>query len=100
MRLFEVINLRSLRPFDFDTIKESVIKTHHLVTVEQGWPFCSIGAEIAALANEYIFDELDAPVLRVTGVDVPMPYSKNIELAAIPQLPDVLHVCKRSLNIQ
>lgn len=96
----EVINLRSLRPFDFETIKRSVMKTHRLVTVEQGWPFCSIGAEISAQVMESeAFDYLDAPVLRVTGVDVPMPYAKGIELAAVPQVPCVLHACKRSLNI-
>lgn len=97
---FQVINLRSLRPFDFDTIKRSVMKTHHLVTVEQGWPFCSIGAEICAQVMESeAFDYLDAPVLRVTGVDVPMPYAKGIELAAVPQIACVLHAVRRSLNI-
>jgi len=96
----EVINIRSLRPFDFDTIKRSVMKTHHLVTVEEGWPFCSIGAEIAAQTMESeAFDYLDAPVLRVTGVDVPMPYAKQVEAAAVPHVPDVLHACRRSLNI-
>jgi len=96
----EVINIRSLRPFDFDTIKRSVMKTHHLVTVEEGWPFCSIGAEIAAQTMESeAFDYLDAPVIRVTGVDVPMPYAKQVEAAAVPHVPDVLYACRRSLNI-
>ena len=70
----EVINLRTLRPLDFDTIKNSIMKTNHLVTIETGWPFCGIGAEIGAQVMESeAFDHLDAPLLRVTGVDVPMP---------------------------
>jgi pyruvate dehydrogenase E1 component beta subunit len=97
----EVINLRSLRPFDFETIKQSVMKTHHLVTVEQSWPFCSIGAEILAQVMETeAFYSLDGPVLRVTGADVPMPYAKLIEQAALPQVSDVILSCKRSLNME
>lgn len=97
----EVINLRSLRPLDFETIKKSVMKTNHMVTVEYGWPFCSIGAELGAQVMESeAFDYLDAPVLRVTGVDVPMPYNKDLEAAALPQVSDVVHTVKRSLNIQ
>ncbi|WKY06687.1 hypothetical protein Q1695_006680 [Nippostrongylus brasiliensis] len=81
----EVINLRTLRPLDFETIQNSIMKTHHLVTVEQGWPFAGIGAEICALVNESpAWDYLDAPILRVTGVDVPMPYSKHLEEACLP----------------
>lgn len=98
---FKVINLRSLRPFDFETIKQSVMKTHHLVTVEQSWPFCSIGAEILAQVMETeAFYSLDGPVLRVTGADVPMPYAKLIEQAALPQVSDVILSCKRSLNME
>ncbi|CAH0399265.1 unnamed protein product [Chilo suppressalis] len=87
----EVINLRSLRPLDFDTIARSVAKTHHIVTVEQGWPSCGIGAEICArLMESSTFFELDAPVWRVTGADVPMPYATTLEALALPRPPDVL----------
>ncbi|XP_059045695.1 pyruvate dehydrogenase E1 component subunit beta, mitochondrial isoform X2 [Achroia grisella] len=81
----EVINLRSLRPLDFDTIAESVRKTHHLITVEQGWPNCGVGAEICARVMESAsFFELDAPAWRVTGADVPMPYAAALEARALP----------------
>ncbi len=83
----EVINLRSLRPLDTTTILESVKKTNRLVSVEEGWPAAGIGAEIAALMMEHAFDYLDAPVVRVTGADVPMPYAANLEKLALPQ-PD------------
>ncbi|VDL74858.1 unnamed protein product [Nippostrongylus brasiliensis] len=97
----EVINLRTLRPLDFETIQNSIMKTHHLVTVEQGWPFAGIGAEICALVNESpAWDYLDAPILRVTGVDVPMPYSKHLEEACLPVAADVVATCKKSLNIK
>ncbi|XP_023939605.1 pyruvate dehydrogenase E1 component subunit beta, mitochondrial [Bicyclus anynana] len=87
----EVINLRSIRPLDFDTIAQSVAKTHHLVTVEQGWPQSGIGAEICARVMESsAFFELDAPVWRVTGVDVPMPYTRSLEGLAVPRAPDVV----------
>ncbi|KAI8420606.1 hypothetical protein MSG28_007850 [Choristoneura fumiferana] len=86
----EVINLRSLRPLDFDAIAQSVAKTHHLVTVEQGWPQSGIGAEICARVMESpTFFELDAPAWRVTGADVPMPYTRSLELLAIPR-PDTV----------
>ncbi len=81
----EVINLRSLRPLDTTTIVESVKKTNRLVSVEEGWPAAGIGAEIAALMMEHAFDYLDAPVVRVTGADVPMPYAANLEKLALPQ---------------
>ena len=80
----EVINLRSLRPMDVNAIAESVRKTNRLVTVEEGWPAAGIGAEIAALAMEHSFDDLDAPLVRVTGADVPMPYAANLEQLALP----------------
>ncbi|KAI5630795.1 transketolase, pyrimidine binding domain-containing protein [Phthorimaea operculella] len=87
----EVINLRSLRPLDFNTIAQSVSKTHHLVTVEQGWPQSGIGAEICARVMESpVFFELDAPVWRVTGADVPMPYTRSLEVLAIPRPNDVV----------
>ncbi|GBR10878.1 pyruvate dehydrogenase complex E1 component subunit beta [Acetobacter oeni] len=83
----EVINLRSLRPFDTETIVESVKKTSRLVTVEEGWPFAGIGAEIVMQVIEHAFDWLDAPPVRVAGVDVPMPFAANLEKLALPQ-PD------------
>uniref|UniRef100_A0A914I859 Pyruvate dehydrogenase E1 component subunit beta n=1 Tax=Globodera rostochiensis TaxID=31243 RepID=A0A914I859_GLORO len=96
----EVINLRTLRPLDFDTVRRSVLKTHHMVTVETGWPFCGIGAELSAqVAESDAFDYLDAPVLRVTGVDVPMPYAASLEAAAVPSTADVVRTVKKSLNM-
>ncbi len=83
----EVINLRSLRPLDADTIVASVRKTNRIVNVEEGWPVAGIGSEIAAIVMEQAFDHLDAPVARVAGVDVPMPYAANLERMALPQ-PD------------
>ncbi len=81
----EVINLRSLRPLDTATIIASVKKTNRIVTVEEGWPFAGIGAEIAMQVTEHAFDWLDAPPVRVHGVDVPLPYAANLEKLAVPQ---------------
>ena len=86
----EVINLRTLRPIDIDTIIESVKKTNRVVTCEEGFPFSGIGAEISALITEKAFDWLDAPVVRVTGKDVPMPYAANLEKLALPQVDDIV----------
>ena len=86
----EVINLRTLRPLDVDTIIESVKKTNRVVTCEEGFPFSGIGAEISALITEKAFDWLDAPVVRVTGKDVPMPYAANLEKLALPQVDDIV----------
>ncbi len=86
----EVINLRTLRPLDIDTIIKSVKKTNRAVTCEEGFPFSGIGAEISALISEKAFDWLDAPVLRVTGKDVPMPYAANLEKLALPQVDDIV----------
>ena len=86
----EVINLRTLRPIDVDTIIESVKKTNRVVTCEEGFPFSGIGAEISALITEKAFDWLDAPVVRVTGKDVPMPYAANLEKLALPQVDDIV----------
>ena len=83
----EVINLRSLRPLDTATVVESVKKTNRLVTVEEGWPYAGIGAEVAMQVIEHAFDWLDAPPVRVHGVDVPLPYAANLEKLALPQ-PD------------
>ena len=83
----EVINLRTLRPLDIGTVVESVKKTGRLVTVEEGWPYAGIGAEVAMQVVEQCFDWLDAPPTRVTGLDVPLPYAANLEKLALPQ-PD------------
>uniref|UniRef100_A0A0K0CVE9 Pyruvate dehydrogenase E1 component subunit beta n=1 Tax=Angiostrongylus cantonensis TaxID=6313 RepID=A0A0K0CVE9_ANGCA len=96
----EVINLRTLRPLDVETIKNSVMKTHHLVTVENGWPYGGVGAEICAQVTESIaWDYLDAPILRVTGVDIPMPYAQHLEEEALPRVPHIVATCKKSLNL-
>jgi len=80
----EVIDPRTLRPLDLDTILDSVRKTNHAVIVEEGWPHGGVGANLSTLITEQAFDDLDAPVQRVTGADVHMPYSKRLEQAAIP----------------
>jgi len=95
----EIINLRSIRPLDMDTVIASVNKTNRLVTVEEGWPVASIGSEIAAQVQRLAFDALDAPILSVTGADVPMPYAENLEALALPSKHDVVsavhQVCYR-----
>jgi pyruvate dehydrogenase E1 component beta subunit len=86
--------LRSLRPLDFQTVARSVKKTNRLVSVEEGWPTFGVGAELAMLMMEHAFDYLDAPVHRVTGKDVPMPYAANLERLALPQTHDVIAAAK------
>src|SRR5437660_9822557 len=86
----EVIDLRSLRPFDVATVAESVKKTNRIVSVEEGWPFAGIGAELAAIAVEECFDWRDAPPKRVAGKDVPLPYAANLERLAVPQVEDII----------
>ena len=86
----EVVDLRSLRPFDFATVAASVKKTNRIVAVEEGWPFAGIGAEIAAMVMEECFDWLDAPLKRVAGKDVPLPYAANLEHLAVPQVEDIV----------
>ncbi len=90
----EVIDLRSLRPLDTATIVQSVQKTNRLVTIEEGWPMFGLGAEMSAIMMEEAFDHLDAPVTRVTGKDVPMPYAANLEEMALPQTADVIQAAK------
>jgi len=90
----EVIDLRTLRPLDTATIVDSVKRTNRLVSVEEGWPFAGIGAEMAALMMEQAFDWLDAPVLRLGGADVPMPYAASLEKIAIVQPEDVVKAAK------
>lgn len=93
----EVINLRSIRPLDRDTILNSVKKTGRCVTLETGWPQCGIGSEIAAILMESeAFNYLDAPMERVTGADVPMPYETSLENAALPQVADVVAAIGRT----
>jgi pyruvate dehydrogenase E1 component beta subunit len=91
----EVINLRSIRPLDIDTIVESVKKTSRVVSVEEGWPFAGIGSEIIATVVEHCFDWLDAPPVRVAGIDVPMPYAANLEKLALPQPNWVVDAVKK-----
>ncbi|MGO8919045.1 MAG: pyruvate dehydrogenase complex E1 component subunit beta, partial [Stellaceae bacterium] len=90
----EVIDLRTLRPLDVDGIVASVKKTNRLVSLEEGWGFAGIGAEIAALVMEQAFDYLDAPVKRVAGKDVPLPYAANLERLALPQADEVVEAAK------
>jgi len=90
----EVIDLRTIRPLDTETIVESVKKTNRLVSVEEGWPYAGIGAEIAATMMDKAFDWLDAPVQRVSGKDVPMPYAANLEKLALPQVQDIVSAAK------
>ena len=92
----EVINIRTLRPLDRKTIIDSVIKTNRLVTVEEGWPACGIGAELGACIYESdAFNYLDAPVERVTGADIPMPYAANLEVEAIPVTNNVINAVQK-----
>ncbi len=91
----EVINLRSLRPLDTATIVQSVKKTNRIVTVEEGWPYAGIGAEVAMQVIEHAFDWLDAPPVRVHGVDVPLPYAANLEKHALPQPEWVVDAVKK-----
>ena len=94
----EVINLRSLRPLDTETIVNSVKKTNRVVTCEEGFPFAGIGSEISSVINENAFDWLDAPVTRVSGKDVPMPYAANLEKLALPQVDDIVNACTNVCN--
>ncbi len=94
----EVIDPRTLRPLDLDTIVDSVRKTNRCVIVEEGWPHGGVGANLAALIGEQAFDHLDAPVQRVTGADTPMPYSKPLEDLAYPHEPQVVAAALRTLG--
>jgi pyruvate dehydrogenase E1 component beta subunit len=95
----EVIDPRTLRPLDLDTILTSVARTNHCVIVEEGWPHGGVGANLAALVSEQAFDDLDAPVQRVTGADVPMPYSKPLEDIAYPHEAQVVQGVLACLNM-
>jgi pyruvate dehydrogenase E1 component beta subunit len=93
----EVVDLRSLRPMDIPTVLESVRKTNRCVTVEEAWPVCSVGSEVAAQIMTHAFDYLDAPVARVNGKDVPMPYAANLEKLALPNVDEVVEAAKSVL---
>lgn len=90
----EVIDLRTLRPLDMDTVIASVKKTNRIVTIEQAWPICSIGSEISAQVALEAFDYLDAPPMKVSGKDVPMPYAANLEKLALPTVDDLIAAVK------
>jgi pyruvate dehydrogenase E1 component beta subunit len=91
----EVIDLRTLRPLDKATVLASLAKTNRMVCVEEGWPVCSVSSELMAIAMEEGFDDLDAPVLRVTNVDVPLPYAANLEKLALIKVADVVEAAKK-----
>ena len=93
----EVIDLRSLRPLDVEAITKSIQKTNRAVYLEEGWPFAGIGATIVSTIQEELFDDLDAPILRVHQADVPMPYAKSLEKAAKPSAERVIDACNRVL---
>ncbi|HEX7117241.1 MAG TPA: pyruvate dehydrogenase complex E1 component subunit beta [Longimicrobiales bacterium] len=91
----EVLDLRSLRPLDMDAIEATIKKTNRAIYLEEGWPFAGVGAQIASMIQEETFDYLDAPILRVTQADVPMPYAKNLEKLAKPSVDRVIEACDR-----
>lgn len=93
----EVIDLRSLRPLDRDTIRTSIAKTHHAVVVNEGWRFCGYGAELSATIMETAFDELDAPVERVATHDIPIPYSEPLENAVLPDAAKIAAAARRAV---
>lgn len=95
----ELVDLRSLRPLDVDTIFSSVRKTNRCVIVDESWPMCSVASHVGWLVSKYCFDDLDAPVELVTGEDVPMPYAHNLELAAQPSVDKIVETVKRVLYI-
>jgi pyruvate dehydrogenase E1 component beta subunit len=93
----EVLDLRSLRPLDVDAILETVARTNRVVVLEEGWPYVGVGTQIVSIIQDEAFDELDAPVVRVTQADVPMPYAKNLEQLAKPDIERVVTACNRVL---
>ncbi|MCS7087287.1 MAG: alpha-ketoacid dehydrogenase subunit beta [Thermoflexales bacterium] len=94
----EIVDLRTLRPMDVPTILESVRKTNRAIVVEEGWRTCGLGAEIAATIQEQAFNYLDAPVARVAGLEVPMPYARNLERATIPFAEDVVEAVRAMMR--
>jgi pyruvate dehydrogenase E1 component beta subunit len=92
----EVVNLRTVRPLDRDTVLSSVKKTGRLVTVEEGYPQSGVGSELACLCVESeVFDYLDAPIARITAADIPLPYAAHLEAVCIPQVDDIVRVAER-----
>ena len=90
----EVIDLQTIRPLDKETIIKSVKKTNRLVTVEESWPFASVGSEIVNLVQSEAFDYLDAPIKKINSADVPMPYSSVLEKKYLPQIEDIILAIK------
>ncbi|MBI2393763.1 MAG: pyruvate dehydrogenase complex E1 component subunit beta [Deltaproteobacteria bacterium] len=95
----EVVDLRSLRPLDHETVLASVAKTHRAVVAHEGWPYGGVGAEVVDRIQRHAFDELDAPVLRVSGADVPMPYNAKLEQWCLPQPETIAAACKKVLYV-
>ena len=90
----EVIDLQSLRPLDSEAIVNSVKKTNRIVTVEESWPFASVGSEVVNIVQKEAFDYLDAPIIKVNSADVPMPYSSELEKLYLPQIDDIVNAVK------
>ncbi|MGE0159559.1 MAG: pyruvate dehydrogenase complex E1 component subunit beta [Gemmatimonadales bacterium] len=93
----DVLDLRSIRPLDMDAILTTVAKTNRVVYLEEGWPYAGTGAQVVSMIQEEAFDELDAPILRVTQADIPMPYAKNLEMLAKPSAERVVEACNKVL---
>ena len=91
----EVIDLRSIKPLDLPALLQSVAKTHRVVIAEQDRPFCGVGAEVAYRIQKEIFDELDAPIMRVSQEDVPMPYNERLEQAVLPNAEKIIAAVKK-----
>ena len=96
----EIVDLRSLRPLDHETILASVAKTHRAVVAHEGWAYGSVGAEVVDRIQRYGFDDLDAPVLRISGADVPMPYNAKLEQHCLPQPAALVSACKKVLYLE
>jgi pyruvate dehydrogenase E1 component beta subunit len=94
----EVIDLRTIKPLDLQTILDSVRKTNHLVMVEENKPFCGWGSQVAYEVQRYGFDDLDAPIMRVTGIDVPQPYNGRMEQAILPNEQRIINAVKQALE--
>lgn len=95
----DVLDLRSIRPLDVDAILETVARTNRVVYLEEGWPFAGVGAQIVSMIQDEAFDDLDAPVVRVTQADIPMPYAKNLEQLAKPSAKSVVNACRQVLYL-
>ena len=93
----ELVDPRTIKPFDIETVARSVAKTHRVVIMEEGHRFCGVGAEFADQIYTRCFDALDAPIVRVTHTENPLPYAKNLEAASLPTVEDVMRACKSVL---